>query len=69
MLTTTQAAAHIGKSASWLNKSRMTGNGPVYLKIGGAVRYQPIDLDTWLASQRRTAVYEHANDNSRAQAA
>ena len=45
MLTTTQAAAHIGKSASWLNKSRMTGCGPVYLKIGGAVRYLPTDLD------------------------
>lgn len=69
MLTTTQAAAHIGKSASWLNKSRMTGNGPTYLKLGGSVRYTAADLDAWLAGQRRTAVYEHANDNDRAQAA
>ena len=68
ILTTAQAAAHIDKSASWLNKSRMTGDGPVYLKIGGAVRYLPSDLDAWLAGKRRTAVYAHANDNNRAQA-
>ena len=68
ILTTAQAAAYICKSASWLNKSRMTGDGPVYLKIGGAVRYLPSDLDAWLAGKRRTAVYEHANDNQRAQA-
>jgi hypothetical protein len=65
-LNTEQAAAYICKSASWLNKSRMTGDGPVYLKIGGAVRYLPEDLDSWLSGKRRTAVYAHANDNERA---
>jgi predicted DNA-binding transcriptional regulator AlpA len=69
MLTTTAAAAHIGKSESWLNKSRMTGTGPVYLKIGGGVRYTVADLDAWIAGQRRTAVYDHANDNARARRA
>lgn len=64
MMTTTEAAARIGKSASWLNKSRMTGTGPVYLKIGGAVRYTVPDLEAWLSRSRRTAVYDHANDNS-----
>lgn len=67
--TTAQAAEYICKSASWLNKSRMTGDGPVYLKIGGAVRYLPADLDAWLAGKRRTAVYDFANDNERAQVA
>jgi len=65
MLTTTEAATHIGKSASWLNKARMSGTGPVYLKIGGGVRYLPQDLDFWLQEQRRTAVYDFANDNVR----
>lgn len=68
MLTTSQAAAHIGKSDSWLNKSRMTGCGPVYMKLGGGVRYALPDLNAWLTSQRRTAVYDHANDNKRARA-
>jgi hypothetical protein len=66
LLTTSQAAAHIGKSVSWLNKSRMNGIGPVYMKNGGSVRYALPDLNAWLAGNRRTAVYDHANDNKRA---
>lgn len=60
-LTTAEAAAYIDKSASWLNKTRMNGSGPVYLKIGGAVRYLRTDLDHWLNGTRRTAVYDFAN--------
>ncbi|SSC67326.1 unnamed protein product [Ciceribacter selenitireducens ATCC BAA-1503] len=41
----------------------------MYLKIGGAVRYLRTDLDAWLDSKRRTAIYDFANDNRRAQAA
>lgn len=66
MLKTGEAAKIIGKSPSWLNKSRMTGTGPVYLKLGGGVRYALPDLERWLSAQRRTAVYAHANDNARA---
>ena len=66
--STKEAAAHIQKSVSWLNKSRMTGTGPVYMKNGGAVRYDVADLDRWLAGNRRTAIYAHANDNERAAA-
>lgn len=68
-MKTAEAAQYISKSSGWLNKSRMTGDGPVYLKIGGAVRYLRSDLDAWLASKRRTAIYDFANDNKRAQAA
>ncbi|MCM2399441.1 helix-turn-helix domain-containing protein [Rhizobium sp. S95] len=67
LLKTPQAAAYIAKSASWLNKSRMDGSGPVYMKNGGSVVYRPLDLDAWMASNRRTAVYDFANDNQRAQ--
>jgi hypothetical protein len=69
MLSTPEAAAYIGKSASWLNKTRMSGTGPVYLKVGGSVIYAKADLDAFLNGARRTAVYAHANDNRRAQAA
>lgn len=68
MMKTKDAASYIGKSASWLNKSRMTGDGPAYLKLGGSVRYALPDLDAWLAGNRRTAIYAHANDNERAAA-
>ncbi len=62
-----EAADFLGVSVSWLNKSRMKGDGPVYMKIGGAVRYALPDLEAWMAAQRRTAIYNHANDNNRAQ--
>lgn len=55
LFSTKDAAAHIGKSESWLNKSRMSGSGPVYLKLGGGVRYALTDLNAWLAGNRRTA--------------
>lgn len=68
-LNTIQAAAYISMSVSWLSKTRLDGTGPAYLKIGGAVRYLPSDLDAWLESTRRTAVYDFANDTARARSA
>ena len=64
-MNTEDAAAYLDMSASWLNKSRRKGNGPAYLKLGGAVRYQAADLDAWLNGSRRTAIYDFANDNRR----
>jgi predicted DNA-binding transcriptional regulator AlpA len=51
-LTVCGAAAYLGLSASTLNKLRCTGSGPVYFKLGRAVRYDPRDLDHWLAEHR-----------------
>ncbi|GAC1040800.1 hypothetical protein thsrh120_08040 [Rhizobium sp. No.120] len=67
-MTTSEAAQYIRKSVSWLNKTRLTGTGPVYLKVGGSVLYVKADLDSWLSGMRRTAVYDFANDNVRAMA-
>lgn len=60
-LTTKDAASYIGMSMSWLNQSRCRGAGPVYMKLGGHVRYSIKDLDNWLDEQRRTAVYDFAS--------
>lgn len=62
LLDTAEAAAYIKKSPSWLNKSRMTGTGPVYMKNGGNIRYQVRDLEIWMERNRRTAVYDFANN-------
>jgi excisionase family DNA binding protein len=51
-LTVRSAANYLGLSASTLNKLRCTGSGPVYFKLGRAVRYDPQDLDNWLAARR-----------------
>ncbi|MCA3628042.1 MAG: helix-turn-helix domain-containing protein [Methylobacterium sp.] len=47
------AAAYLGLGVSTLEKLRMTGKGPVYLKIGRRCLYAQHDLDAWLAQHRR----------------
>jgi predicted DNA-binding transcriptional regulator AlpA len=51
-LTVRGAAIYLGLSASTLNKLRCTGAGPIYFKLGRAVRYDPQELDQWLAAHR-----------------
>jgi predicted DNA-binding transcriptional regulator AlpA len=53
MLRTEDAANYTGLSASTLNKLRLTGGGPEYIKVGKSVVYDPADLDAWLSSKRR----------------
>ncbi len=52
-LTVGAAASHIGLSVSTLNKLRVFGGGPVFLKLGRRVAYDMADLDAWLATKRR----------------
>ena len=47
------AAEYIGMSSAFLNRRRVTGNGPAYLKLGGRIFYPQSDLDAWLQGQRR----------------
>lgn len=50
-LDTLSAARHTGLSKSTLEKLRVFGGGPKYLKLGKAVRYRIEDLDAWLAAR------------------
>jgi hypothetical protein len=47
------AAAHLGVSLSWLDKSRLRGDGPVFLQIGGRIVYYTADLDDYMERCRR----------------
>ena len=38
-----------------LRRWRWAGKGPVYRKIGGAVRYDPADLTAFIEAARRTS--------------
>jgi hypothetical protein len=38
-----------------LQRQRLEGKGPVFVKIGGAVRYRRSDLDEYIAANRRTS--------------
>jgi predicted DNA-binding transcriptional regulator AlpA len=54
-LDTKQAAEYVSCSKSTLDKFRLTGGGPLYIKIGKSVRYDTIDLDKWLDAQKRAS--------------
>jgi predicted DNA-binding transcriptional regulator AlpA len=53
-LSTLEAAALLGVSKAFLDKLRIYGGGPVFLKIGRRVLYDPRDVEAWASARRRT---------------
>ncbi|WP_346906738.1 helix-turn-helix domain-containing protein [uncultured Roseibium sp.] len=67
LLTTHEAADYLRLAASTLNKMRLTGSGPDFLKLGPRrVVYDLKDLDRWLAARRRksTSQYRYSDFKS-----
>lgn len=64
-LTVEVAATYTGLSVSTLNKLRISGKGPVFLKLGRRVVYDPSDLDDWLNMRRRRSTSDIAHSDSR----
>jgi predicted DNA-binding transcriptional regulator AlpA len=54
-LNVRQCARYVGISESFLNKARLAGDGPVFMKIGKLVMYDRADVDSWLRSCRRAS--------------
>ncbi len=52
-LNTREAALHLGLSTRTLDRYRVSGEGPVFLRFGGRVRYLREDLDEWARTRRR----------------
>jgi predicted DNA-binding transcriptional regulator AlpA len=52
------ASEYTGLSQSTLNKLRVFGGGPQYLKLGRSVIYDTRALDAWLASNGRRSTSE-----------
>jgi hypothetical protein len=48
-------------SKSWLDKKRLSGGGPPYLKFGRRVVYDVDDLAEWAVSNRRRHTSEQAS--------
>jgi len=68
LLTTEQAAKFMGLAVTTLEKYRVFGSGPVFLKIGKrAVRYRADDLTQWAESNaaKSTSDYETYRDFSK----
>ncbi len=60
LFDTEAAAAHLHLSKAYVEKLRLAGGGPTFLKLGRAVRYRRSDLDRWLDAQARTSTSEVA---------
>jgi hypothetical protein len=51
-LNVLQASDYTGLSKSSLDKLRVYGGGPLYIKVGARVVYDRVDLDTWLIDRK-----------------
>ncbi len=51
IFTTQEAAAYTRLAVPTLERFRLTGEGPVFAKLGGAVRYRKRDLDGWIEAR------------------
>lgn len=54
-LSTREAAAWLGLSPRTLERYRVTGEGPVFHRLGSRVRYLLTDIEAWAAARRRTS--------------
>ena len=54
-LSTREAADYLGLSSRTLDRYRVSGEGPVFHRFGGRVRYLRADLDAWAATRRRAS--------------
>jgi len=55
VLRTNEAAGYIGLRKSTLEAWRCRGGGPIFLKLGKAVRYRKEDLDAFISARTRTS--------------
>ncbi len=51
LLNTDQAAIHLNLAKTTLEAMRVRGGGPLFIRLGRAVRYRPEDLDTWIGAR------------------
>ena len=51
LLTQVEAARLLRLSERTLERLRLTGGGPLYVKAGRAVRYREADLEAWIAAR------------------
>ena len=60
-LNTPQAAAILGLSPRTLERYRVTGEGPVFAKLGRRVCYARADIENWVARRRKRSTSDGEN--------
>ncbi|HME73974.1 MAG TPA: helix-turn-helix domain-containing protein [Myxococcota bacterium] len=61
LLPTGHAAAHLGLSPRTLERWRVLGTGPVFRRLGRAVRYSLVDLEAFAATRMRVSTRDRSN--------
>lgn len=64
-----EAAERLSIEVATLRRWRWAGKGPRFLKIGGAVRYETADLDTFIEASRRCSTSAPARAANRGEVA
>ena len=59
LFTVSEAARWAKVSDSFLNKARLTGDGPKFVRLGRSIRYRLEDLEAWVASRAAGSTSEY----------
>jgi excisionase family DNA binding protein len=59
LLTTGEAAKRLGLSPRTLETLRVRGGGPVFVKMGKAVRYEAWAIEAWIDARRTASTSEY----------
>jgi predicted DNA-binding transcriptional regulator AlpA len=64
LLTEAQVSEIIGRGVPTLQKDRVAGTGPQFIKMGRLVRYRPSDVQAWLAERVRRSTAESTREDA-----
>jgi len=59
LMTVSEAARWAKVSESFLNKARLTGTGPRFIRLGRAIRYRLEELEAWAQGASADSTAEH----------
>ena len=58
LLSVEEAATVLNVSKSWLDKKRLFGGGPVFVRIGTRINYELDDLVGWINEHKASSTSE-----------
>lgn len=59
LLTAREAAERLKLSESYLEKARIRGDGPRFVRLGRSIRYRAEDIEAWVASRAAGSTSEY----------
>ena len=63
LLTEAELARMFRVHPKFFAKLRVTGGGPIFLKIGTAIRYEPAEVEAWKERRKRRSTCDPGSDD------